>query len=157
MIPIVPDSVFSPQRLPVLNSRYAPENWHKFIFFDLKSVLNHKADSSSKRNALERLMKHLCGCFESQSFSWSVIQSVLNLSNFLISDCGHGSFLWNILAQQTVEIFIAAPLPAGKWSGKVGRALKLLINMRMRCKLFAVVKGQRLDPGSHWFELVHNG
>jgi hypothetical protein len=30
----------------------------------------------------------------------------------------------------------------------------LLINMRMRCKLFAVVKGQRLDPGSHWFELA---
>ena len=31
------------------------------------------ADSSSKRNALEWLMKHLCGCFEPQSFSWSVI------------------------------------------------------------------------------------
>jgi hypothetical protein len=25
-------------------------------------------------------MKHLSGCFESQSFSWSVIQSVLNHS-----------------------------------------------------------------------------
>ena len=70
-------------------------------------------------------MKHLCGCFESQSFSWSVIQSVLNHSNFLISDRGHGSFLRDVLPQQPVEVFIAASLPACKWSGKVSRALKL--------------------------------
>ena len=102
-------------------------------------------------------MKHLCGCFESQSFSWSVIQSVLNHSNFLVADCGHGSSLWNVLAKQPVEVFIAPPLPTCKGSGKVGRALKLLINMGMRCKLFAIVKCQRLDPGSHRFELVQNG
>ena len=102
-------------------------------------------------------MKHLCGCFESQSFSWSVIQSVLNHSNFLIADCGHGSFLWNVLAKQTFEVFIAAPFPAGKWSAKVGSALKLFINIGMPRKLFAVVKGQRLDPGSQRLELVHNG
>ena len=94
-------------------------------------------------------MKHLCGCFESQS--------VLNHSNFLIADGGHGSFLWNVLAKQTVEVFIAAPFPACRWSGKVGRALKLLINIGMPCKLFAIIKGQRLDLGSHRFELVHNG
>ena len=102
-------------------------------------------------------MKHLCGCFESQSFSWSVIQSVLNHSNFLIADCGHGSFLWNVLAKQAVEVFIAAPFPAGKWSGKVDRALKLLINLGMPCKLFAIVKGQRFHPCRQRLELVHNG
>jgi hypothetical protein len=85
-------------------------------------------------------MKHLCGCFETQSLSWSVIQSVLNHFNFLIADCGHRSFLGDILAQQTVEILIAATLPAGKWSGKVGRALKFFINISMPRKLFAVVK-----------------
>ena len=99
-------------------------------------------------------MKHLCGCFESQSFSWSVIQSVLNHSNFLISDCGHGSFLWNVLAKQAVEVFIAAAFPTCKGPGKVGSALKMLINMGMTCKLFAIVKGQRLHPGSVTFELV---
>jgi hypothetical protein len=51
-------------------------------------------------------------------------------------------------------VFIAAALPAGKWSGKVGRALKLFINMGMPCKLFAIVKGQRFHPGSVTFELV---
>ena len=70
-------------------------------------------------------MKHLCGCFESQSLSRSVIQSVLNHPNFLISDPGHGSFLRDVLAQQIVEILIASKLPAGKWSGNVSRALKL--------------------------------
>ena len=66
-------------------------------------------------------MKHLCGCFESQSFSWSVIQSVLNHFNFLISDRGHGSFFWDVLPQQSIEVFIAASLPACKWSSKPHR------------------------------------
>ena len=61
------------------------------------------------------------------------------------------------MAKQAVEVFIAAAFPAGKWSGKVGSALKLFINIGMPRKLFAVVKGQRLDPGCHGFELIHNG
>jgi hypothetical protein len=65
----------------------------------------------------------------------------LNRFNFLTIDRGHGSFLWNVLAKQTVEVFIAAPFPACKWSGKLSSALKLFINMGMPCKLFAVVKG----------------
>mgnify|MGYP003329294827 FL=1 len=68
-------------------------------------------------------MEHLCGCFESQSFSRSVIQSVLNHSNFLICNRRHGSFLGDVLAQQAVEVLIAASLPASKWSGKVSGAL----------------------------------
>ena len=58
----------------------------------------------------------------------SVIQSILNHSNFLICNCRRSSFLWNVLAKQTVEVFIATAFPAGKWSGKVGSALKLFIN-----------------------------
>ena len=102
-------------------------------------------------------MEHICGCFESQSFSGSVIQSVLNHSNFLISDRGHGSFLGDVLAQQPIEVFIAAAFPTGKGSGKVSRALKLLINMCMRCKLFAVIKGQRLDSFAQGLEVTHDG
>ncbi len=91
-------------------------------------------------------MEHLRGCYESQSLSRSVIQSVLNHFNFLISYPGHGSFLRGVLAQQNVKILIAALLQAGKWSGKVGSALKLFINMCMPCKLSAVVKSQCLAP-----------
>jgi len=97
------------------------------------------------------------GVFNSNLFLGLFIQSFLIHFNFLISDRGHGSFLGDVLAQKTVVILIASTLPAGKWSGKVGGALKLFINMCMRCKLFAFVKGQRLDPCSLRLELVHNG
>jgi hypothetical protein len=95
--------------------------------------------------------------FYSQSFSWPVLQSVLNHSNFLISDRGHGSFLGYVLAQQPIEIFIAAAFPNGKRSGKVSRALKLFINLGMRCKLFAVVEGQCLDSFVQGLEVTHDG
>jgi hypothetical protein len=38
-------------------------------------------------------------------------------------------FLGMYWPQQTVEILIAAKLPACKWPGKVSGALKLFINM----------------------------
>ena len=102
-------------------------------------------------------MKHLCGCFESQSFSGSVIQSVLNHSNFLICNRRHGSFLRDVLAQQPIEVFIASSLPAGEWSGKVGRTLELLINMEMTRKFLSIVKGQCLDSLAQRLEVTHYG
>jgi hypothetical protein len=77
----------------------------------------------------------------------------LNHSIFVIADCGHGSFFWNVLALQTVDFIIAAPFPTCKWSGKIGRALKLLINKGMPCNLFAVVKGQRLTRATKGWSL----
>lgn len=130
-----------------------------FLLMDFspkRQIKNTKVHSSMKRNALEGLMKHLRGCFESQSFSWSVIQSVSNHSNFLISNHGHGSFLRDVLPQQPVEVFIAASLSACKRSGKVSRALKLFINLAVSCKLFAIVIGQCFHPSCQRPELVHN-
>jgi hypothetical protein len=80
----------------------------------------------------------------------------LKHSNFLISERGHRSFLWNVLAEQTVEVFIAVPFPAGKWSGKVSRIIKLLINMGMPCKLFDFIKRLTSDPGYLRIELIQN-
>ena len=102
-------------------------------------------------------MEHFCGCSEPQSFPGSVIQSVLNHSNFLITNRRHGSLLWDVLPQQSVEILIAASLPTSKRSSKVSCALKLFINMCMRCKLFAVVKGQCLDSFAQGLEVAHDG
>jgi len=84
------------------------------------------------------------------------MQSVLNQPNFLISVRGYGSFFEDVLAKQAVQVFIAAPLPACRWPGKVDVVLNLFTNMGVRCKLLAVVNIQRLDPGNHTFELVHN-
>ena len=90
------------------------------------------------------------------TFFWSVIQSVLNHSNFLVAYRWHASFIWKVLAKQSVEVFIAIPFSTCKWSGKVGRALELLI-IGVPCKLFAIVKGQRFHPCRQRLELVHNG
>jgi len=102
-------------------------------------------------------MKHLCGRFESQSFSWSVIQSVLDHSNLLICDSRHSPFLRNVLAQQAIEVFVAPALPACKGPSKVARALQLLINMNMPGKLFSIVIGQSLHTQDQWFEVIHYG
>ena len=75
----------------------------------------------------------------------------------MISDHGHESFLVDVLPKQGVEIFIAASLPACKWSRKISRALKLFINPAVFCKLFAIVKGQCFHPNRQRPELVHNG
>jgi hypothetical protein len=41
-----------------------------------------------------------------------VIQCVFDHDQFLFCDRVHAVFLWNLLAQQTVEVFVAAVLPA---------------------------------------------
>ena len=102
-------------------------------------------------------MEHLCGCFEPQSFSGSVIQSVLNHSNFLITSRRHGSLLWDVLPQQSVEILIAASLPTSKWPGKVSSAVEFLINQPVRRKFLPIVIGQCPDPYREGLEVAHYG
>ena len=66
-------------------------------------------------------------------------------------------FLGMYWRSKPLKILIAATLKDGKWPGKVGGALNMFINIGMPRKLFALVKGQRLHPGSQRLEHVHNG
>ena len=102
-------------------------------------------------------MKHLCGCFETQSLSWSVIQSVLNHCNFLLINRIHQSLFRHILTQQTIKVLVGAPLPTCKGSGKLASALERLVNLNVRGKLFAVVVGERFNPTCKGLESFHNG
>ena len=113
-------------------------------------------DSSSKRNGLEWLIEHLCR-FLPQPFSGTVVQSILNHSNFLATNHRHRSLLWNVLAQQSIKILSAASLPACKWSDKVRSAVEFLIYQTLRRKLFPVVIGQSLAHYSEGFEVSHYG
>ena len=92
-------------------------------------------------------MKHLCRRPESQSFAGTVIQSVFDHFNFLVVYVFHRTLLRHILAQQTIEVLVTTSLPARKRPGKVARAIQRFVNQRMSAELFAVVVGQRLDPG----------
>ena len=92
-------------------------------------------------------MKHLCRRPKSQSFAGAIIQSVFDHFNFLVVDVFHRTLLRHILAQQTIEVLVTTSLPARKGPGKVARTLQRFINQCMSAELFAVVIGQRLDPG----------
>jgi hypothetical protein len=50
------------------------------------------------------------------------------------------------LAPQAIEVLIATAPLTGKWPGKVGGVSEMLINQKMPCNLFAVVKSKMLHP-----------
>jgi len=81
----------------------------------------------------------------------------LNHSNFLITSSRHGSLLWNVLAQQSIKVLIAASLSASKWPGKSSSTVELFINQAMRRKFFSVVIGQCLYPDGEGLEVAHYG
>ena len=53
----------------------------------------------------------------------------------------------HILPQQAIKVLVGASLPTGKGPGKVARAAQRFINPGVPAEFFAVVIGQRLDPG----------
>ena len=75
-----------------------------------------------------------------------MIQSVFDHSQLLIGDSFHAPLLGNVLAQQTIEVLVAAALPTAIRIGKVGLDAKGLIDDLVIRKLLAVVHRQRLHP-----------
>ena len=92
-------------------------------------------------------MKHLCRRSESQAFAGAVIQFVFERLKFLGRYVCHVSLLRHVLPQQAIEVLVAATLPARKGPGKVARATQRFINPGVLTEFFAIVIGQRLDPG----------
>ena len=83
--------------------------------------------------------------------------SEVDHSNFLVSDVFHCPLLGNILPQQPVEVLIGAALPAGKGPGKVPRTVQCLVDLGVSTELFAVVVGQRFNPGLEGLEHSDDG
>jgi hypothetical protein len=69
-------------------------------------------------------------CLESEPLSGPVIQFVLDHIQLLIGDSFHSPFLWDVLAQQPVEVFVAAALPAAIRIGKVGLDAQHMIDVQ---------------------------
>ena len=67
-------------------------------------------------------MKNLVGCLESEPLARPVIQSVLDHSQLLVRHGFHAPFLWDVLAQQPIEVLVAAALPAAIRIGNPGQA-----------------------------------
>ena len=87
-------------------------------------------------------MKHFVRGFEPQPLSGPVIQSVLNHSQLFLAHCAQRSLFGHILAQQAVEVLVAAPLPAAVGVGKVCLLAQSLVNLLMLREFFSVVLGQ---------------
>ncbi len=85
-----------------------------------------------------------------------MIQSVFDHCQFLLSYCFHVAFLWIVLAQQAVEVFVAAALPIAIRVSEVGLSAQGLIHLLLVCKLFAVVHPQCLHACAQWIESVLN-
>jgi hypothetical protein len=86
------------------------------------------------------------GCLESQPLSGPVIPSLFDHGQLLIGDSFHAPLLGNVLAQQTIEVLVAAALPTAIRIGKVGLDVKGLIDGLVISKLLAVVHRQSLHP-----------
>ncbi len=91
-------------------------------------------------------MKHLVECLESKPLSGPVIQSVFDHSQHFIGDSFHAPLLVNVLAQQAIELLIAAALPTAIRIGQVGLDAKAMIDCMVINKLLALAHHQRLHP-----------
>lgn len=57
------------------------------------------------------------------------------------------SLLGQVLPQQAIEVLVEASLSTGKGPSKVALAAQRFINRGVPAEFFAVVIGQRFDPG----------
>jgi hypothetical protein len=73
-------------------------------------------------------MKHCVRCLESEPLFGAMVQSDLDHSQFLISEGFDAPLLRNVLAQLSIEVFVAAALPAAIRIDKVGLDAQRLID-----------------------------
>jgi hypothetical protein len=77
-----------------------------------------------------------------------VIQYIFYHSQLLIGDSFHAPLLGNVLAQQTIEVLVAAALPTAIRIGKVSLDAKALIDYLVIGQLRAIVHCQSLHSGA---------
>ena len=84
------------------------------------------------------------GCAKAMSFSWSVVQ----IGGDVIATClGHGAHaasLGQVLAQQSIEVLVAAALPGVVRRGEVNLDREALFESGVVVELSAVVEGDGL-------------
>ena len=82
-------------------------------------------------------MKHFLGGLETQPLLRLKIQSVLNHSQLFLRHCTQRPLFGYVLAQQAIEVFITAPLPAAVGVGKVRLQAQGLVNLLMLREFFS--------------------
>ena len=84
--------------------------------------------------------EYLIRCFESKTFSGSVVEPLHYKLDFLLSDCGEVTLLRKVLANETIHILVSSSLPGCVWMGKIDISTKVTSNSFMFRKLFAIIR-----------------
>ena len=90
-------------------------------------------------------------------FSWPLVELVFDRLNLSFGELGEVAALGEVLAQEAVEIFIAAALPSGVWLSEVARGIERDVDQGVLGELAAVVPSERVHAGTHRVERVQDG
>ena len=91
------------------------------------------------------MIEHLKGCFETERLSGSEIQARQSKLHIFPGDLLEVTFLWKILSEQTVGVFIGTPFPGSVGMSEVVFELEQLSNLFMIGELLARIRSQSMD------------
>jgi hypothetical protein len=76
-------------------------------------------DSSTKRDAVELVVKDFEWSLIAQAFAQSIIQPILDHRKLSVGDLREGTAFWDELAHQTIEVLVGSALPTRVGIGEV--------------------------------------
>jgi hypothetical protein len=91
------------------------------------------------------MIEQLKGCFETERLSGSEIQARQSKFHIFPGDLLEFTFLWKILSEQTVGVFIGTPFPGSRGMSEVVFELEQLSDLFMIGKLLAMIGSQGMD------------
>ena len=91
------------------------------------------------------------------TLSWSGVQPVGQSVAVGLSDGGHASLFGNVLADQAVEVLVAASFPRVVGGSEVALKREMLLELLVAVELGAVVEGDCLEAGAVFSDSAQSG
>ena len=118
-------------------------------------AMTRRLDSSNKCN--KKVLKYLVRCPEAQRLARTVIKTVGNELNIGVREGGKVGFLWEVLSDEAVGIFVGASLPGRIRVGKEEVGIKAVGDSLVTRELDAVVGSDGKDLVFDRQKLIANG
>ena len=96
------------------------------------------------------MIEHLKRCFETQGFARSEIESGHGLFQLFIRKRLEVRFLWKILSEQAIGVFVGTALPGCIGVCEVELEMEKLSDLFVVCELFAMIGSQGMDLVTDW-------
>ena len=88
------------------------------------------------------------------AFSWPRVQPFSHCVTVGLSDRGHTDLFWNVLADEAVEVLVAAPFPRMVGCSKVAGKREVALELLVAVELSAVVESDCLEAGAVFSDSV---